>query len=343
MIQKQNEQNVSRRNFLRAAVVTTAAATATGAGAALMRSGTQSLPPPPIASGPIYDNLVSGGNEAAAELFGQFAALQADNVRLQARLDALRRQLKSEQTDAATVDQAMAVELNSATEQVSILSGLLSLYEQLDDVNLSELLEEGIASVSTGISDLFSTVPDLSEGIEVGREALDNLDQQIPLLQESRLWLDEQMDRLQGHFSGIEQLLQSAAEAAAPFLQLLNEWIQDVLKWLPFGLGERAGRILRSIRDLLDETPRTIAGLDSNVAQPMDVWLGNSGEEVPLRKHLVKPIREQLIQSASQTVAQAEQMQLIYQSRLADPAIAAVNNRRAVRERIALYRSRYQM
>jgi len=343
LTQKQSEESVSRRSFLRAAVVTAAAASATGAGAALIRSNSQPLSQIPTVPLPPYKNLIANGGDATAELFGQLAALQADNVRLRSRLDALGRQVKSERTGVTAAEQELAVELSAATEQVSILSGLVSLYQQLDEVDLTELLEEGVASVSASIRDLFDAVPSLAEGVEIGQVALDELEQHIPLLREGQFWLEEHLEKLQGSFATVELLLQSAASSAAPFLQLLNEWVQDILKWLPFGLGERASHIFRAIGNLLEETPRTINGLDNNVVQPLDVWLGGEVDEIPLRQQLVKPVRERLIEAARQTVTRAEQVHVAHRNHLVEPALAAVNNRRAVRERIALYRESFQI
>ncbi len=340
-----NEQNISRRGFLKAAAVTAVAATATGAGAALLNNNTQPVsnqlqPVMPLTQ--ITQNVAAPNNSAATELFAQLAAVQAENVRLQAKLDAAERRL---QTDHSGNEQAelLRMELDSTTQQVSLLSGLVALYEQLEAVDLGEILDQGLASVTTGITSLLDDVPTLSEGIEAGRQALDELEDHIPALENGRRWIDDQISRLQTYHSLIEALLISIVDATGPFLQMLNEWVQKILKWLPFGIGQQTSDLMQAISNLLMETPQTVDGLGNNVGRPMDKWLKEDNGEVPLRQNLVKPLRERVLSKAEQTIVQVQQVNNVYQTQLAEPAQTAANNQGAIRNLIADYRQRHQI
>ncbi len=341
--QDKDDQNVSRRRFLKAAALTAAAATATGTGAALLtKQGQSPLPAAAVA------NLISApmpaavANTADAELYAQLVSAQADNIRLQTKLDAAERRLQAEQSDNGQF-QVLRAELDNSSQQLSVLSGLLALYQQFDDVDFAELLDQGLISVSAHMTELLSGIPTLAEGIEVGRQALDELDSQIPALQNGRLWLDEQTSKLRNYFTLVELLLGAAVESTGPFLQMLNDWFKSVLKWLPFGIGQRASEIMQASADLLTETPHTIAGMNSQIAQPLDSWLVGETEEPPIRENLVKPIREKVLASAGQTVAQTQTLQSAYQEKLSQPASAAINSQRAIRTSIEAYRKRHQI
>lgn len=341
MSETRDDPGVNRRDFLKAAVVTAAAATATGAGAALVHTSSQSEPILSIGTLPVAESVVAPDGEFTAEMFSKLAAARAENVRLQASVDAIQRRLSAESSDNTT--ETLKAELDAATTQVGVLEGLLALYEQWAEVDVSEVVADGLNSVTDSIADLLGELPTLTEGVEVGRQALDELEEQIPLLEEGRHWLGDHLERLQRAFGAVEQLLEAAASAAGPFLQMLNEWFQDILKWLPFGLGQRAGEIMQAIADVMAETPNTVGGLTSRIAQPLDMWLDGGGEEVPLRRNLVKPLREQVLDKASRTAARAEMVQTIYETNLAQPARTAVGNQAAIRESIAAYRKRHQI
>ena len=47
-----------------------------------------------------------------------------------------------------------------------------------------------------------------------------------------------------------------------------------------------------ALTTLVGETPNTVNGVQQNVAQPLDIWLGSANEEAPLQRKLVKPMRE---------------------------------------------------
>jgi hypothetical protein len=124
---------------------------------------------------------------------------------------------------------------------------------------------------------------------------------------------------------------------------MLNEWFQKVNRWLPFNMGQQAANIMDSITTLLVETPNTISGLDTNVAQPLDVWLSRESGEMPLQQNVLKPIREKVFEKAKIATAKAQQAQTVYQTQLVEPTQVAIENQRAIRNLITEYRERHQI
>jgi hypothetical protein len=165
------------------------------------------------------------------------------------------------------------------------------------------------------------------------------------VLESGRLWLHSHIQKLQSYFEAIQFLLEKAVEKAGPFLQMLNEWFAGVKKWLPFGIGETAAEIMQSITDLIIETPYTIAGLNTNVAEPLNVWLVSdpTDDEVPLHKNLIKPIRDETFVKTGQTVSKAKSVETTYNTNLKEPLETAVHNQRLIRQLITDYRARHQI
>ncbi len=341
MSEEYTKQPVDRRHFLKAAAVTAVVATAAGAGAALLKSRA-ALPSVAPVMPPVVQTIADG-SEQIAGLLAQLAAAQAENSRLQTELSAAQRQLAAQATGATdTAVQAMSVELEAANKQVGLLAGLVALYEQLDAVDVTDWVEEGIDTVTAAITELVDDLPSLNEGVAIGRQALAELDAHIPLLENGRSWLTHQTDRLHDYFAGVEALLETAVEQAAPFLQMFSEWVQNILKWLPFGLGQRTSAIMEAITTLLLETPATISGLQTNVAEPLDVWLGSGSGAVPLRQNLVKPLQEQVLIKATHVAEKTSRIQAIYRENVARPVGTAVINRRQIRALITAYRQQSQ-
>ncbi|MCP4419175.1 MAG: twin-arginine translocation signal domain-containing protein [Chloroflexi bacterium] len=347
----QNDQEVSRRKFLKAATLTAVAATATGAGAALYN---QALP-----QNPIITSVSNNTTEAVAtavsttdisapsDLFTRLATSQAENVRLQAALDAAQSQLSNLQQNNQTVNsnsEAIAVELGQANEQIGILAGLLALYEQLEALDMETAVDNGLNAVSSSIETMLAEMPTLSESVQLGRQALQNFESQMPLLDNGRLWLIDHLGKIERYFQAVEQLLTQTVDRVGPFLQMLNEWFESVKKWLPFGIGQTATNIMQSITVLILETPNTINGLDTNITQPLNIWLGrDQNNETGLHNSLIKPLRDDLMPKADSTVSKVQQMDVTYKTALKEPMETAVANQRAVRNLIAEYRDRYSV
>ncbi|MBX3059645.1 MAG: hypothetical protein KF770_24600 [Anaerolineae bacterium] len=343
------ESEVSRRGFLLGMGVTAVAATTVGAGAALLKGSQQAavttittLPPaaPVVSLPPLAAN-------AGAESFTQLATAQAEIIRLQAALDAANRQIEAlSQPDSGAIaaQETLRTELASANERVSVLAGLVALYEQLDGVDLGAALDNGLTAVSGALTNLLDDIPSLEASMAAGTLALAEVENHLPVLANGRAWLDAHLNKLDGYFHQIEKLLMDVVERAGAFVQMVNEWFAGVKKWLPFGIGEKATTIMQSITTLLLETPATITGLNANLAQPLDVWLARDEQnEIALNKKLVKPLRDDLMVKTTVALSKAKGVESVYAVNLQEPVGTAVARQQTLRTLIADYRQQHQV
>lgn len=343
-----DEQNVSRRHFLRGAAVTALAATAAGAGAALVNKSTspRTIEVVPQQAMLPTQTVVSTLTDPMTDALTQLAALQAENTRLQTALTTARQQietLQQSQSDTINQSEAITVELDQANHQIGLYAGLIALYEQIDNIDLNTILDNGMTAVSTAITSLTDDLPSLAESLQIGENALNEFEAHIPLLQNGRSWLNDQTGKLQLYFTAIEKLLEKGVDQIGPFFDMLHNWFQEVQKWLPFGIGQRAAEIMASITTLLMETPQTIAGLRTNLSEPLEVWLGSDDTETPLQQQLVNPIRHSVLSKANTVSSKSQQIETVYRTRLADPTKTAVDRHQAIRHLITQYREQYQI
>jgi len=342
-----DDQQVNRRSFLKGAAVTALAATAVGAGAAKLNQQTPNTIIE-VASEPVVQPVqtaVSNLAQDPTEALIQLAAAQAENIQLHAALTAAQQQIETmRQADITTTTQteSLTLELDNANQQVGLLAGLIALYEQLDEVDLSVVLENGMSAVSTSITNLINDLPSLEEGLQVGETALSQFEAQIPLVQNGRSWLTDQTDKLELYFTVIEKLLEKTVDRIGPFFDMLHDWFEEVKKWLPFGFGEKAAEVMQSITALLIETPQTISGLRLNVKEPLNIWLDDT-DEIPLHQNLLKPIRHEVMSKASATTGKAKQIESTYQAQLVAPVETAVKRHHALRELITNYRNQHRI
>ena len=344
------KQDIDRRGFLLAAAAAAVAATAAGTGAALLIDQKQAGP---ITVSPPFDPLsvpvVANPSPEFVALRSQMAAVQAENFRLQTQWASATGQLeligRSNEQQNGGQSQAWQLQLDEAHtqvatlgSQVTLLAGLVALHEQLDALDFSAVASEGVATVSSILTGVIEEVPAVTEGIQAGREALDDFEEQIPSLEEGQRWLIEQVEVLNGYYATLETALQNSVGGVGSFLQKLNRWFQDILKWLPFGIGDSAATIMDALADLLESVPDTIEGAQTQVAGALDQWLEKDGQETRLHKQLIRPVRNSALDRASRTVAQVEALDSVYQSRLAEPVIAAAEQQRLIREQIVTYR-----
>ncbi len=360
---RQDTRGVSRRSFLKVATVTAVAAAATGGGAALLKRGV-SPSPVVISSGvPAAPITASGGSvvdlyptvapavpttqtAAGGDALAQLAASQAENMQLRAQLDQALRDLeaaRSGELNARTAHDSLSVELDGARTQLGVLGGLVALYEQLEGADLGGIVENGLGVVGQKVGELLGGVPALTAGLDGGQLALGEIEAHIPLLDSGRQWLGVQAEKMRGFYGEVESWLQRAVDRVGDFLQMLQEWFEGIRRWLPGGAGEKAAGVMGALTTLLAETPSTLAGLDTNIAQPLDVWLQRIDGEPALQRRLLRPMRDEVIARARTTADQANQVGALFEEQLAAPARAALGNRAALRQAIADYRAQNQI
>ena len=349
------DDGVNRRSFIRNLSLAALAATAAGTGAAMLagrqkgevvfKSGPPDIvqPLPPVQSVPAVQSAQTAvqAHEDAAQVLARLAEAQAENMRLQASLDAAQRELDSlrqAQSSGSAATQDLSMQLADANAQIGVLGGLVALYEQLDAVDVTDTIQDGLDSVTDTIAALLDGTPTLSQGIAMGQQALADVDAHLPVLEDGRNWLDAQANKIGAFYQTIELTLQTVLESFGSFLDMVEEWFEGVHKWLPFGIGENAARVVSAFSDLVAETPHTVAGLNDYMIQPLDAWLARVDDEPVLRQTLIKPIRDQVLVEADITVSRAQQVHSVYHTELAQPIATAKLTRDEIRRHIADYR-----
>ena len=355
------EQGITtRRGFLKAAAITAATATVAGGGAAALSKelgltgGSQATPLAVVSSPstvnsvastvatapPVVQKVVTSSN--ANQLVTDLASATGDKVRLESELNAAREKialLEQSLVEKETLQAATMQQLDESNQQIGVLGGLVALYEQLDEVDVSDFVAEGLSEVGATISGIIDEIPSVQEGLQAGRAALDNLEGEIPLMEGGRLWLLAQIVQMQALFAGVMNMLEAAADNAGPLLDMMANWAKKVLRWLPFGFGQTTATLIDAITLLLDATPNTVDGAQINVAQPLEMWLGKPDEpDVPLVSKVVTPLRTKVIDSAENHLARTSTLRSTYSAKVQEPIKLAQENRDRIRASITAYR-----
>ena len=344
-----SDEAIDRRRFLLAVAATAAAATATGAGAALLKRGqpitTPSIPLPAAVTN--TQAVVTSSGEMSG-LAAELITAQADNIRLQAELDAAQRRIaaiESANGSSGSTITNLQTELDDAGARLGILSGLIALYEQLEEIDVNSVLVGGVTALEGAFVELTDDLPTLEEGLALGQQALQQLENELPAMSAARSWLDTQMERLGGFYGGVLVALADVVDEAGDFLQMLGRWFARVLDWVPFGMGDKASRVLTALTNMLGETTATMGGYSANAGAHLDRWLKpeQAGAPLPLQTQLVQPLRDGALAPAGSLASKAAATKATFKTAVADPAKVARINRGLLRDQITAYRTTHKL
>lgn len=356
----------TRRGFLKAATVTTAAAVVTGGGAAVVLKElemAQAAPPlvafaddatqmattipSIIPTSAVQQITVANTPVVDTQMATDFADTLAENVRLQTQLDdAQQRIAELEQAleQSGTVNASLQSDLTGATDRIGILAGAVALYEQMDEIDIGGIVSRGLNDMGSTISNVVDDIPSINEGLAAGRTALAQFESEIPLMDGARMWLLLHITRISVLFRNVETMVAAAAETAGTVVERMGNWIEKVLKWLPFNLGQKTANLVQSISELLDATPDTATTTHTKVLQPLELWLGRADTpNTPLRDNLIMPIRENGFARTEIHLAKAGSLQDDYQAKLARPTQLLLEQQARVQASIRAYRELHSL
>lgn len=334
---------MERREFIRAVALTAVAATATGAGTALLMSDEEQptmvqealLPTstPPLPSVTNNDDLMA-----------QLVQVRAENMQLQSALNIANQQISNLQSAQPTQD-VLRMELTTTQEQVTILAGLVALYEELENVNLSQTVNTGMANLEELWTNLSDELPNLANGIQLGQEAIDEIEAHLPSLEDGRVWLEAQINEATERYGQLELVLQNIVDATNPVLEMLTDWFEELLDWLPFNMGQKALEVMATLKGIVSHMPPMLSGLQTTISNPLDRWLVREDETAPmaLQKTVTMPLKEQLLDSAGRVATQTQTLKETYGLQIEEPVQTAVSQTNLIKTLIAQYREQHQL
>ncbi len=325
---KADTESVSRRYFLASLFAGgILAASAGGAAAvALYDDGvrgwlrdqgwlpTQTALPPTVTPGP------SPIPTLPAEALNQIAGLQAQLAAITAERDGLRQQITAANGQLTTLQ---------STNQHS--QDLLGLYRQLEQTNLDDIIVGALAALGIPVAAIEAIQVALSSGVVLAVRILQSIEDQMPLIAAGLDWLDQQVSTLA---QGL-QTLQGALEASTntPITRAVADFTSTVLDLLPFGVGTNIKRSLQVMGELVAKLPELLTNVSVRVLEPARAWIV-AGKVGGLHDILLRPVREQVLNPAQQMVANAQNLNSVYNNQLAQPAQSALVERAKIRAEI---------
>lgn len=357
MSQQNENQAISRRRFLTVLGVTSLTSGIAGAGFTLrkMDSGnTITISPSPPFQPAQFDSptqvpsqIVVENPAAAAQLQEQLAQVSSEKLQLQTEVDSLKQQLTStEATLSEKLGQITELEaqLEATTKGRAAALGLVTLYEQLQDVDIAATVQSGLKAVGDAWDEFVEEIPTASDGLVQASALITEFDGQLPLFQSARTWLSIRLELLRQDNNILQEVLKGFIDPIGPILEMLGRWFDEVRKWVPSRFLETANQVIDSLMVMVAGVPLTIEGAESNVTTVLDGWFGddeNDDARNPIiRNRLFQPLVSQTLPHALTMLQKTRIAKQKYEADLVTQVLETLNHRHAVEAQILEYRER---
>jgi len=345
------EHGSARRQFLLQALGLSAAGLAAGGGAAWTRTQTEGAAAARAALADVNLQLDAAATaKAALEL--SFSTLQAQSAELQSRLATsltqnaqLASSLSSAQQEAVDVKSQLASaqsELGAAQEQLGKYRLLIGLYDQLDGVSLDGMVRTGLDAMAAMLAGLLAPATLLRDGLALARNLLVSFEAVLPDFEAAMAWLGEQVVRLKVNLWSVETNAQQTINSGlAGVAAVFGGFAGFVLDHLPFNVGAKVRATLASVQSALAGLADLTDGAADQVLLKISKHVDNGPQS--WKQRLVTPLRETTLAPADQVLSTIGEARATFTTALDDPARAALDERQALREQIAAFRTAHNI
>jgi hypothetical protein len=96
----------------------------------------------------------------------------------------------------------------------------------------------------------------------------------------------------------MEESLSESVEPLQPVLSKVTDFFARILRWLPFGAGEKIGGGLASIKEVLTHVPELVGDVGPLVVTRFRAWVGTAQDQGSIQTAVIAPVRTDVLQPA---------------------------------------------
>ena len=232
-----------------------------------------------------------------------------------------------------------AAELEAAVETLK-LKGLLTLYENLERIELDAIVSTAIAAVGLLLHGVESGSLAIKGGLDAVEGLLLDFERVFPTIRAGIEWTERVISTLADRLQALEDTIEGVAEKAQPITESLGSFFDSVLDLLPFGYGDRIRAILDRLGDLVTNIPETVEGVNTHLLEPLRRDWFSEEEGKGLKASLIDPIVTRLLDPLEAFLGRLAELVGGWEEKLVKPTGEAISERDAIRTEIAQYKAK---
>ncbi|MBX3000583.1 MAG: hypothetical protein KF893_18835 [Caldilineaceae bacterium] len=226
--------------------------------------------------------------------------------------------------------------------EMAHLHTLLSLYEMMDRVGLDRLITTALAALGFSISGLRLGATAVRGAVEFITALINRFDAAVPQILAGIEVAEGFLQAIDRHLNELERLIGEVMQEAAPLTQAVDRFVQELLGYLPFGIGDRIRRTIQEMAALVGLLPAGLGALRSGLFSPIRAWFP-AEEGADLRAQLFTPARAELLEPTRALLNDLIQFADRWDSEMAGPVEAALAQRAEVRSQIVAYQQQLDL
>jgi hypothetical protein len=219
------------------------------------------------------------------------------------------------------------------------LRGLVTLYENLEQVGLDALLSTGLLLVSASLQGLESGITVLESGVRAVDAGVTAFELSFPTIRRGLIAVENVFSGLEARLARLEELMGEVQEMVSPLSDAVGSFFSSIVERIP-RVGPAMLDALDRISDLVGSLPDAIGEVKRRLLEPLREEWFTDDDESGLKGKLLNPIQERLLEPLESFLSDLADAVDTWQQRLLTPAEQALTEREIIREQIVDYKER---
>ncbi|MBA3533648.1 MAG: hypothetical protein H0T73_17160 [Ardenticatenales bacterium] len=229
-------------------------------------------------------------------------------------------------------------EAGAAKERFEDAVGLITMYDEMEGVDLDNAVSGGMNAVAAAIGRTAQAAQALREGLARAQNNINQLDEGLAVLDSGLVRAEGAVSQLSDLMQGLENRLREAGAPVAPITEALGSFFTGLISKIPFGVGDSILQTVERIQLVLGAIPESIENINRDLLEPLRVkFFPREGDNVTVR--LIDPLTDLIFVPADRILSSLANLGETWQSALEQPTRAKLQERGSLRERIEAYRT----
>jgi regulator of replication initiation timing len=268
-------------------------------------------------------------NAEISTLKGDLSIVTTERDDLKLTADKLRDDLKAlgDQADA------LQVKLTNAEQTSQKRASLLRRYGDLDSADLDSAVTTGMAGTAAALATLMQQRDPLVNGLNVVRERVTTVEEQMGEINAGLDWLDREVATLTANYRAFQTALKALPGTLAG--SSTTEFAREVAAALPFTVSQEIKLAVQAMGAVIARLPAFLDNVNRMSIVPARLWVVPSNDkQAGLFGLLLTPMQGNLLSPVEKMVNSAENLELVYNKDLAQPAQRLLLQRSQIRAEI---------
>lgn len=219
------------------------------------------------------------------------------------------------------------------------LRALVGLYEQLEKVGIDQIISTGMNVVRGALDAIKTGVRLARDGVTAAETALKNFQALVDNLRGVADTATVVLTDLSQKFQAAQALVVGVLGNAQPLADSIGNFFTELIKKIPFGIGDNFLRAINALTDLIRAIPATIDAMLNQLLKPLrDLFFPPSGTAL-MKTNLVDPISQNLLTPLKKFLTDVETFLDSWEKNFVQPVQGALDERAKVRKQIVAMRN----